>query len=181
MDEMLRLKIKVGVHEFEAEGPAAVVNEQFQAWKELVVYSPASEAPYAPLNAPTGDVPATIQPARPADVTAVDTQLPKIMRAEGRVISLTVRAKTVDDAVLLILYGQKVLRDNDAITGGEVMEGLTATGGTSVGRVDRLLEKLGRDGDAIVIGERRGKRYRLTNAGITKARQLASDLIAIVA
>jgi hypothetical protein len=181
MDETLRLKIKVGIHEFEAEGPAAVVNEQFQTWKELVVYSPVGDPPYAPLNPPATEIPATIQSPRPSDGASVDAQLPKIMNVDGRVISLTVRAKKVDDAVLLILYGQKVLRDNDAITGGEVMEGLTATGGTSVDRVDRLLEKLGRDGDAIVIGERRAKRYRLTNAGITKARQLASELIAIVA
>lgn len=61
------------------------------------------------------------------------------------------------------------------------MSGLQATGGTSIGRVDRVLEKLGRDGDAIVIGERRAKRYRLTNTGLAKARQLAANLIAIVA
>jgi hypothetical protein len=82
---------------------------------------------------------------------------------------------------LLLLYGQKVLRDNDAVTGGEVIEGLTATGGMSIGRTDRVLEKMGRDRDVIVIGERRGKRYRLTNTGISRARQIASSLIAIVA
>ena len=35
-------------------------------------------------------------------------------------------------------------------------------------------------GDLIITGERRGKRYRLTNSGIAKARQIAQDLIALV-
>jgi DNA-binding PadR family transcriptional regulator len=103
------------------------------------------------------------------------------MKVDGRIVSLTIRADTPDDAVLLLLYGQKVLRENDSVTGGDIMEGLTATGGTSIGRVDRVLEKMGRDGDVIVIGERRGKRYRLTNAGLSRARQIANSLIAIVA
>ncbi len=82
---------------------------------------------------------------------------------------------------MLILYAQKTLRENDSITGGEIIEGLTATGGLAVMRVDRLLEKAGRDGDVIVIGERRAKRYRLTNTGLNKARGLAAEMIAIVA
>lgn len=48
-------------------------------------------------------------------------------------------------------------------------------------RVDRLLEKMGRDGDLIVTGERRSKRYRLTNSGLAKAQKIASELLATVA
>ncbi len=61
--------------------------------------------------------------------------LAKIMRVDNRVVSLTIRARdAADDAVLLLLYGQKtVSRENDSVTGGEVMEGFTATGGTSIG------------------------------------------------
>jgi DNA-binding transcriptional regulator PaaX len=61
------------------------------------------------------------------------------------------------------------------------MEGLTATGGLSVLRVDRLLERIGNAGDVVVIGVHRSKRYRLTNAGLAKARQIAADLLATVA
>jgi DNA-binding transcriptional regulator PaaX len=61
------------------------------------------------------------------------------------------------------------------------MDGISATGGFGLFRVDRLLEGMAREGDVIVIGERRSKRYRLTNTGITRARQAAVDLIAIVA
>ena len=58
---------------------------------------------------------------------------------------------------------------------------IKATGGLAVGRIDRLLEKAGTDGDVLVSGERRAKRYRLTNTGLAKARQIAIDLIAVVA
>jgi DNA-binding PadR family transcriptional regulator len=69
---------------------------------------------------------------------------------------------------------------NETITGAVIMDGLTATGGLPVSRIDRLLEKLGREGNVIVIGQRRGKRYRLTNAGVNKAKELANALIVLV-
>lgn len=128
---------------------------------------------------PPADQGGTPLPLRVA-VPAIDSALDKIMRVENRVVSLTVRAKSIDDAVLLLVYGQKTLRQNDAVTGAEVMDGLTATG-QRIGRVDRVLTKAGELGDVIVIGMGRAKRYRLTNAGITKARQVAAELIAIVA
>jgi hypothetical protein len=120
-------------------------------------------------------------PKPPKPFPEIDSSLDKIMRVENRIISLTVRPRSVEDAVLLVLYGQKILRVHDSVTGAEVMSGITATGGIAVSRVDRLLEKMARDGDVIVVGEHRSKTYRLTNTGLAKARQLADDLLAIVA
>lgn len=180
MDDRYRLKIKIGVHEFEAEGPAADVREQFAAFKDLIAMNPAV-APPLPQNLGGQDtVQVTITPPRP-DTSATDGALGKIMRVDNRVVSLTVRPDTADDAVLLILYGQRTIRENESITGGEVIEGLTATGGLAISRVDRLLEKLAREGSVIVIGERRGKRYRLTNTGLARARQVATEMISLVA
>jgi hypothetical protein len=180
MDNNYRMKIKVGDHEFEAEGPADVVNEQFKAFTDLIAKLPAS-APHQTHSPARADESTGIMAAERRDMPSADSALDKIMRLDGRVISLTARPKSAEEAVLLLLYGQKVMRDNDSVTGSEVIDGLTATGGMQVARVDRLLEKAARDGDAIVIGERRGKRYRLTNAGLMKARTIAADLIAIVA
>jgi len=180
MDGSYRLKIKIGPHEFDAEGSPDVVQEQFRIFKEMIAAVPAMPTPQPqPTPTPTAET-AQINQNR-ADTAPQEPALSKITKVEDRIISLTVRPRTVDDAVLLLLYSQKTLRDNDAVTGAEVMNGITATGGMSVDRVDKLLERLGRDGDVIVIGERRSKRYRLTNAGATKARQIATDLLAIVA
>jgi hypothetical protein len=184
-----RLKTTVSGHEFDAEGPVEVVSAAFQAFMQAVAVMPTAVTtprPVAqPAEQPTSDDSRsdTVQPtqSRQQDSTTVDAGLAKIMRTEGRVISLTVRPRNVDEAALLLLYGQRAIRENDSVTGSELISGLTTTGGIGVGRVDRTMEKLARDNDAIVIGERRAKRYRLTNAGLAKARALAADLIATVA
>lgn len=176
--EDYRLKIKVGEHEFDAVGPVDVVRDQFLIWKELIASLPT------PVAASTVVEPQQprVDPAvtNPNDPNTIDAALGRIMRADGRVVSLTAPPRSVSDAVLLIVYGQKVMRSNDAVTGSEVMDGLTASGPTPP-RVDRLLAKAGTDGDIILLGTGRSKRYRLTNVGITKARALASGLIASVA
>jgi hypothetical protein len=180
MENIHHLKVRVGANEFEASGPPDVVQAQFAAWKELITTAPAITPP------PAGEKPPApgMQPPPPppgVDMSYLDSLLDKITKTEDRIISLTVRPKSVDDAILLVLYGQKALRANDSVTGSEVLDGLIATGGLSVTRVDRLLEKAGVDGNVIVTGERRSKRYRLTNSGLQKARAIASECIAIVA
>ena len=177
MDDTYRQKLKIGVHEFEAEGPVAVVQEQVKRFMDLIAALPkeAVNPPPPPLENPM-----PLQPSKPP-VPETDSSLDKIMRTEDRVVSLTVRPFHARDSVLLILYGQKVLRQNDAVTGAEVMSGLTATGGFAVARADRLLEGMARQGDVIVVGEHRSKTYRLTNAGLAKARQIAVDMLAVVA
>ncbi|HEX3103746.1 MAG TPA: hypothetical protein VHQ22_04820 [Terriglobales bacterium] len=180
MDDTYRIKATHGANTFEAEGPTEIVRADFQAWRDMVANSP-TPMPQNPQidGAQRGFDPPVAIPKQ--DTPNIDAALNKIMRVENRIVSLTARPTAVDEAVLLLLYGQKVLRENDSVTGAEIMDGISATGGFGLFRVDRLLEGMAREGDVIVIGERRSKRYRLTNTGITRARQAAVDLIAIVA
>jgi len=185
-----RLKVTVAGHEFDGEGTPADVKEQFRDFKELVTLA-LSSAPFAqpsppPLDGRTmagnGAADQAPLPLRvEAAGQATDGSLAKIMKVDGRIVSLTMRAPSIEGAILLIVYGQKVLRQNDSVSGGELLDGLKTTGGLSFGRIDRLMEKAAADGDIAVSGERRAKRYRLTNTGLNKARQIATDLIAIVA
>ena len=39
-----RLKIRIGEHEFEAEGPQEAVERQFEAFKELITFLPKKES-----------------------------------------------------------------------------------------------------------------------------------------
>lgn len=190
MDDHYRTRIKIGAHELEAEGPTAVVQEQVKRFLELISTLPPEQVSPPSISLidtkqTANDTTAAASSGAPQStgigIPAIDVKLDKIMRLEDRVVSLTVRADNAATAVLLLLYGQRMLRQNDAVTGGEIMEGVTNTGGLEVARVDRLLEKLGRDGDVIVIGERRSKRYRLTNTGLNKAREAAKQLLSIVA
>jgi hypothetical protein len=172
--------MKIGDHEIDVEASAESVREMFQAWQELVkivVSTPIAQTQKGEL-ASENTSPSS---PKPDAVTTVDSTLTKIMRLENRTVSLTAQLTSVHDAILLMLYGQKTLRNNDAVTGAELNSGISATGGFSIGRLDRLLDKLALDGDVTTFGERRGKKYRLTNTGIAKARAIAGDLIAKVA
>jgi hypothetical protein len=170
-----KLKIKIGDHEFEAEGPTEVVQQQFAAFRELV-----ETLPKAPQ-----------EPHRPTDVAPENAQaktggypgellLERIMRADGRIISLTARAASLEEEILLVLLGQRNLRNNESVTGGEIMDGLKRTGRT-VRRIDYQLDKMTTAGDIITIGVGRARRYRMTNQGFAKAQELAMGLVQRVA
>jgi hypothetical protein len=181
MDTVTRLKTKIGDHEFEAEGSADDVRQQFQAWQELVkmVASTMPVVVHQPAPNDRTALPAESKASPPNE--NVDTELIKIMRVDGRYISLTAKPPGIHDAVLVMLYGQKALRNNDSVTGAELLAGLATSGGFGAPRLDRILDKLATDGDVLSFGERRGKKYRLTNTGIAKARALAASLLLQVA
>lgn len=173
-----KLKIKIGPHEFEAEGTTEAVQQQFESFKELVARAssipspdPEQSASLPPINPVVNGAPLTPK---------AELLLSKIMRVDGRVVSLTVPARGLEETVLLILFGQRVLRQNDSVTGAELMDGIKSTGSFVVRRIDKLMEDLGRSGDVIVVGEHRSKRYRLTNAGNARAVKIANDLLAIL-
>jgi hypothetical protein len=171
-----KLKIKVGEHEFEAEGPADVVQAQFAAFKDLVssmaVQKPAQDAPVAEVEKPPGkpDVPANNGGTLP---------LEKVMHTGGRIISLTVHTQSTADAILALLLGQRQFRGNDSVTGAEILDGLRQSGRT-VERIDLILNRLSAEGSVITIGQHRARRYRLTNPGVNRAQEIVRGLIALV-
>jgi len=174
MEEMETLKMKIGPHEFEATGSPESVREKFQAFREMVATLSSS--------AVKGVMEATKKSLDIIDPTlTTEDQLNKIMRVNGREVSLTARPQNLNDAALLLIFGQKQLRQNDAVTGAEIISGLNTTGGYSFGRIDGMLEKMARDGDLLTFGERRGKKYRLTNTGLAKARAIAAELVSSAA
>ena len=162
-----KLKIKIGDHEFDAEGPVEAVQSQFQAFKELIAALPSKHA----TKLPQPDVAEQSQSLNNGGLA-----LDKIMHVDRRVVSLTVAAESTDDAVMLILLGQTCIRKNDRITGGEVMDGLKMSGHV-VHRVDKMLDRFASDGQVIKIGSGRGMRYKLTQKGMAKAQELAKAAI----
>jgi hypothetical protein len=160
-----RLKIKIGDHEFEAEGPADVVQNQFAMFKELLGSRAAAKREQS--EEPKSEHP-DADPKRPA--------FDKIMRSEGRVVSLTVHPESVDEAIMVVLLGQRHFRQNDSVTGGEIIDGLRQSGHT-VSRVDYQLDRLSTEGSVIKVGTGRASRYRLTNKGLTKAEEIANNFL----
>jgi hypothetical protein len=169
MENAYRLKMKIGDHEFEAEGPVDVVQAQFAAFKEMI-----ANAHNQKLTEP---------PSEPKEESGTNElphlPLEKIMKTEGRVVSLTARSETVDEAVLLILLGQKEFRSNQEVTGSEIQDGLKQSG-YILPRIDRIMDKHSTDGSVITMGIHRGRRYRLSNQGLAKSLNIAKEVIATV-
>jgi len=163
----LRIKIRLGEREFEIEGSAESVERQFEAFKWLIAPPPDPTPVKEPLPEP------------PTPALAVErVPLERIMRIRGAIISLSVSSK-VHDAVLVILLGQRIYRQNDNVSGIEVMEGLRDSG-IRVPRVDLLLSRYARLGIVVAMGQHRRRRYRLSTAGVEQAQQIAHRLIALV-
>ena len=154
----LRIKIKFGEHEFEAEGSADSVEKQLEAFKRFIAPPPVPE--------PAND-----------EKKAALLRLDRISRIRGRILSLSVPAKPVD-AVLVILLSQRHFRQNNNVSGREIMEGLRDSG-IRVRRADTILKKHAGTGSVVAMGQRRRRRYRLSSAGVEQAQQIARELIAL--
>lgn len=165
----MQLRLNVGEHEFEADGPAEIVQAQFAAWCALIAPAPALTT--QPEPQPAGHP--TEKPADPGPGASFDS----IMKRNGRLVSLTARGDSVRGELMLLLLGQKELRGNVAVSGAELVEGLRQTGRT-VTRIDYELDKMGHAGDVIITGQGRGRRYRLTNTGLMHAQDLARTVLA---
>ena len=152
-----KLRIKFGEHEFEAEGPVDAVQDQFKLFSKLVAPNSEAERPAAA---------AIEQPAVPP--------LQKIMQVRKKIAWLKVPARP-EDAVLVVLLGQKQFRSNDKVSGVEIMRGLRQSG-LRVPRADYILMKHNANGHVTWSGEGRGRRYSLTDAGVVRAQQIVREL-----
>lgn len=165
--EFYKLKIRLGPHEFEAEGPQEAVERQFQAFNELVRSLQMKE------TSAEHETQVKLTENGPKDSPAKPGKFDKIFRAEGRIISLTAPPKEHKDGALLILLGQKIHRGNDTPTASEIADGLRRSGYNIPGRVDRTLDGFVSEGFLIKTGKRKGTRYRLTNTGLPRAETIA--------
>jgi hypothetical protein len=163
-----RIKIKIGEHEFEAEGPAKVVQEQFEAFKQLIAKPPQQAA------TPSGDTLDKSIRTRNADG---DIPFDKIYKVEKRIVSLTTKPESETYAAMLIMLGQKAYRENETVTASEIKDGLSQSGYRPE-RINRIMQPLADEGSVVRIGVRKGTRYRFTNQGFSKAQSAAKEAIA---
>lgn len=170
-----KLRIKIGSHEFEAEGPKDAVTAQFEAWKELIVSLPAVQSqeknaripPSSLMELRTGEGSVT----SPWDIFEIDEK--------RNLVSLKVHP-TGDqrdaDAVLLILYGyRRALGQNDALV-TRLKESMEVSG-LRPGRIDRAVVAHIRSGFLMKAGRGKGGKYRLTNTGVARVEEMARGLV----
>jgi hypothetical protein len=164
------LRVKVGSHEFEAEGSEESVKAQFEAWKELVAASPASSDPADP------------EQQQDQEQTSGD------QRELGRVFSIDSRRKLVSlrilprgerrdaDALLLLLYGYERGLGQEEVLAGRLKQSL-AVSGRRIDRIDRAIAPHDRANHVLKGGTGKGGKYSLSNTGREIAVQLMRGLV----
>lgn len=188
----LKIKVKVGVHEFEAQGEEAVVLKLYDEFKGHVEQEKSNPTP------PPAPSPSELSPlvsalsaaaggpiAADASTQANVSRLNKIVRDDGkRPITLSALPRgegREGDAALILLLAYKTLWQEEEMAGARLLDGLQFSG-YKVSRIDRLMEKFTEGQERLVhrTGVRRGVRYRLTTLGLARAWVLVDELVATV-
>jgi hypothetical protein len=175
-----KVKLSVGGHTFEAEGPEAAVAHRFDLWHGLVERAlqagqrPALDAPAEP-GAADARAGASSSPAPPADEIPPD-QLTKLFHFDERrgLVLLRIPIQETADVALTTLYAFRAMREMDEVTAVKLAEAMSQAG-HGVVRLDRPLAQHIRERLIIATGQRRGRRYRLTATGLARARRILDE------
>ena len=157
-NDLLKIRIKLGENEFEAEGPSDRVERHIATFARLMKGEPAIEPA---IEAPAPET-------KPGGMALFQT----IVMQQGPIRFLNVPAR-YPDAILLILLAQKVFRKHTEVSGAQIMEGLRRSG-LKIPRADRLLQQHAKEGFVDYKGEGRSRTYSLTPKGIERAEALVS-------
>lgn len=182
MAETFKLRVKVGIHEFDAEGPKDEVNARFEAWQEMI------RAPAQPAGVTLRTTGTVTNP-----IPTVEAPLPRIQSLEAvRVFSVDERrdlvtlrihpqGETADaDAVLVLVYGYLEMLDIDEVQVTKLTQSVRKSG-LRADRIDRAAAPHVRSNLLIKTGTGKGGRYTLSNTGRERAEALVKELYSRVA
>jgi len=179
-----KLRVKVGVHEFEAEGPAEHITAQYQIWKEMIATAPQSTPAAAPK--PNGSaIPASmVTEVKTRDGYAAPWDIFNMDESDGDLMVLRVHPPAGDtrdaDAILLVMYGyRKAGADGNGVSEVPVttLKRSLEIAGLRVPRIDRAVAPYLKAGYLLKTGSGKGGKYRLTVTGFAKAEEMAHKLI----
>jgi hypothetical protein len=176
--DVRKIKIEIGSHKIEAEGLSKEESdERLSLFKELVLASLGRAPQVATNHAPDRKREKTDPNPSEAPIKTDDPLAP-LFRAQDRVVSLTNPPQgqnRAGDGFLLILLGQRILRNREWVSVSDLKNGLTNSG-IPVDRIDAITATLSTE-DYMKRGERRHKDYRLTNPGEQKAKQIGEEIL----
>ena len=177
--EVVRLRMKIGAHEFEAEGPRDLVTAQLEAWKQL---AGLDRAPQDPTSMSIQGVTIAAREARTAD--GGDPALRNLFAvdAEQKLVTLRVRPtgqRRNADAALLILYGYRssFAADDGMDVPAARLKAALAASGHRPKRLDRAIAQHLAAGLVRKGGHHKHETYALTTPGCQHATALARKLL----
>jgi len=177
-----KIKIQIGDFHLETEGSEAAIEKRLSIFKELVQIasktgSTASE--HSARRIRELKEPALGKHDERSNQGEPSSPLRKLFKADARVVTLEMTPQGGNregDAFLLLLLGHKILRGEELIPVGELLEGVKRSGFGSIKRIDGITARLATD-FWNKVGERRAGKFRLTVPGEKRARDLAQELV----
>ena len=174
MEATHRIKVKLGLNEFEAEGKQELVKQQYADFLEAVKQTSIS-APIAPP--PTQPKPNTPTEENVWVGSKIPTAILDRIFRKGDPLSLlaTPRSEKANaDSLLVLIYGLTELKGEQAVTGTTLRKSASKSGVN----VNRIGETLNAHADLIQAGgERKGRRYSLNNRGIAEAERIIKGMV----
>src|SRR5690349_4052049 len=135
--ESYKLHLKIGPHEFSAEGPVDVVKGDFELWKALIREPPVQPSVLPPIEQ---NGKATISPG-----PLTKEQIDKIYLIDDKrdLLSLRILPRSEDryaDALLLIAVGYKLIKGVDEVVVTQLKPAMRQSG-CMVERIDQVAAK----------------------------------------
>ena len=173
-----KLRVKIDGREFEAEGRPDIVGRQFEAFRLMIQeggLAKSMRSPSAVLDGRRSGI-----GGRPSEVGDQDSALAILFQVAPQTQRLSLRQPPTGrfpeaDAVLLLLFGHKRMREEEDVPVTVLTEALKQSG-CPVKRLDRILTIYTKDHSVLRSGRGKGGKYRLTNLGLKKAEALVQHL-----
>jgi hypothetical protein len=165
----LKLKLEIGDRKFEAEGPVDVVGAHANTFMKLTLGGNADTV--------AAEVEAAKARAASEDAAKNALRLDRMLSINGKTIALKILPKQLTDAVVILMLGHRTLRNQPMVSSADIVDGLSASG-RATDRANYLLRICTHYGFVAAVGENRGRRYHLTEAGVKRAEAVARVLLA---
>ena len=179
--EPVKVRMKIGAHEFEAEGPADVVIAQLDIWIRAAGLAPPMPTEVAATPPPPAE---TETRAAPGGTGTSDPALRTLFRVDADRHFITLRARLNGrrrnaDAALVLLYGFDTcfgVGDGADIPAARLRDALAASG-HAIRRVDRAVAPYVSAGYVRKAGRHKHETYALTASGARHAGTLIRRLV----
>ena len=188
--DKLKLRVKASDYELEAEGSRDFLNEQYEAFKQLL--EDVAQKPVVSKSREKIDIPSSREsetPPLPGDKTDVPGRsqaksFQKLLVWNERTQRVTSTVlpdgpTRIADTVLLLLLGYRELRGLGQVSALLLNQGLRSTGFDDF-RLDREMAPYLKARLILRSGVGKGSRYRLTTRGMKKAQELVQALAALI-
>lgn len=182
-----KAKLEVGPFKFDFEGDDDAVTRKMewaqpliQAWLEkgpttaTIAAAPTKqEAPKATREETPATTETPTEENSEEQSQPINPSLSKIFKNGKRLTLLT--RPTPDKALLLLMYGYKLIQKQDVVGSAQMALSFEETGITGVNRLIRVAKPLEQSGFISISGQKKGTRYVLTNAGIAEAEKILGE------